>query len=74
MIVSGLAESVRDSFKRSCRSSSNSLAEKRVSTIVDALWCVKADCQWSVLLGDRCEKSWWRWCMEKTLKKNGGNL
>ena len=29
--VSGLAESVRDSFKRSCRSSSNSLAGKRVS-------------------------------------------
>ena len=39
--------------------------------VVDALWFVKADCHWSVLLGDGCEKAWWRWCMEKTLKKMG---
>ena len=43
--------------------------------LADALWFVKADCQWSVLLGDGCEQAWWRWCLAKTLKKkNGGNL
>ena len=69
--VSGLAESVRDAFKRSCRSSSNSLAGKRGSR------CLMVCKSWLPL---ECFTGRWLWkslvemVHGKDFEKNGGNL